>query len=277
VNRVKSIFVSLFIAFSVVVFLHGVVALLREPRWSWVPATVAGLAAAGFFAFLYLLRRARTSRNLWWQTVLFAALALAALAFHLQGGERLPVAYALAVLIGWILYVFGYSRFPQRDAEQLQVGHALPVFTLQDDQGRSVSSRSLLGYAAVLIFYRGNWCPFCRAQIQELAEQYRQIEAAGARVVLISSQSQAHTQALARKLGVPFRFWVDTGNNVARQLGIAADAGTPLGLQVLGYEADTVLPTVIVINAEGAILFADLTDNYRLRPEPATFLRVLRG
>jgi len=28
-------------------------------------------------------------------------------------------------------------------------------------------------------------------------------------------------------------------------------------------------------NAQGKIIFADLTDNYRVRPEPATFLKVL--
>jgi hypothetical protein len=34
------------------------------------------------------------------------------------------------------------------------------------------------------------------------------------------------------------------------------------------------LPTIIMTNASGKIIFADLTDNYRIRPEPETFLEV---
>jgi hypothetical protein len=35
------------------------------------------------------------------------------------------------------------------------------------------------------------------------------------------------------------------------------------------------MPTVVVTDAGGRILFADQTDNYRVRPEPSTFLAVL--
>ena len=35
------------------------------------------------------------------------------------------------------------------------------------------------------------------------------------------------------------------------------------------------LPTVIITDAKGKIVFADLTDNYRVRPEPETFLKVI--
>jgi hypothetical protein len=70
------------------------------------------------------------------------------------------------------------------------------------------------------------------------------------------------------------RFLVDTDNAMAKRLGIAAPNGLPMGMEVLGYDSDTVMPTVIMTDATGKILFADLTDNYRLRPEPETFLKV---
>jgi hypothetical protein len=53
--------------------------------------------------------------------------------------------------------------------------------------------------------------------------------------------------------------------------------GLPFGMQLLGYDSDTVMPTVIITDDEGKIIFADLTDNYRVRPEPETFMRVLSG
>jgi hypothetical protein len=35
------------------------------------------------------------------------------------------------------------------------------------------------------------------------------------------------------------------------------------------------LSTVVISDPDGTIIFADLTDNYRVRPEPSTFLAAL--
>lgn len=50
-----------------------------------------------------------------------------------------------------------------------------------------------------------------------------------------------------------------------------------MGMQMLGYDSETVLPTVIITAAGGRILWADETDNYRVRPEPKLFLTVLES
>jgi hypothetical protein len=47
-------------------------------------------------------------------------------------------------------------------------------------------------------------------------------------------------------------------------------------MQMLGYDSDSVLPTVIITAQGGDILWVHETDNYRVRPEPATYLDVLR-
>ena len=47
-------------------------------------------------------------------------------------------------------------------------------------------------------------------------------------------------------------------------------------MQALGYDSDTVMPTVIITDREGRVVWTDETDNYRVRPEPETFLQVLR-
>jgi len=67
---------------------------------------------------------------------------------------------------------------------------------------------------------------------------------------------------------------VDELNQAASLLGIDAKHGTPKGMEVLGYDSDTILPTAILTDQNGTILFTDQTDNYRVRPEPDTFLRV---
>ncbi len=44
---------------------------------------------------------------------------------------------------------------------------------------------------------------------------------------------------------------------------------------MIGYEGDTVLPTLVVTDSEGRVVFADQTDNYRVRPTPDTVLAAL--
>jgi hypothetical protein len=44
----------------------------------------------------------------------------------------------------------------------------------------------------------------------------------------------------------------------------------------LGYDSDTVMPTVIISDTGGRVLWTHETDNYRIRPEPDVYLAVLR-
>jgi peroxiredoxin len=129
---------------------------------------------------------------------------------------------------------------------------------------------------AIWIFYRGNWCPLCMAQIKELVSQYKQLQELGVRVALISPQPHKFTIGLARKFDVPFDFLTDEDNRAGRALGIANPHGLPMGMQVLGYDSETVLPTVIITDAGRRILWTHETDNYRVRPEPDVYLAVLR-
>jgi peroxiredoxin len=218
---------------------------------------------------------ARTSAEL--PVVLVASIA--GVALSLLGAafgstpSGLPLAYALLGFGGVVLYIAWYSRLDRTPSAALRVGARLPDVELEDENGRPISSAAFRGRPAVFLFHRGNWCPLCMAQIRELVEEYKELEARGAQVALVSPQSLEHTRALAARFDVPFRFLVDPGGRAARQLGILHEAGVPLGIR--GYDADTVFPTAIVTDAEGRILLADQTDNYRVRPEPWTFLAAL--
>jgi peroxiredoxin len=136
-------------------------------------------------------------------------------------------------------------------------------------------SADLIGSPAILIFYGGNWCPLCMAQIREVAERYQDLENLGATTVLISPQDPGRSRQLAKRLGVAFRFLVDESNRLAEKLDIAIRNGVPAGLPG-GYAPHTVMPTVVALNSSGTIVYSDQTDNYRVRPEPDIFISILR-
>lgn len=244
---------------------------------AWLGAAMATLGLPIILTQLTLRPSPRTSENL--PLLLF----ITAVGVMIAGWEQFivessgwgPTAVALAAGFIFLLYVFWYSRFGRFDSSSLMVGSKLPEFSLKDLDGNRFESSSLLGSPAVILFYRGNWCPLCMAQIREIADRYREMAAMGIKVLLVSPQSAARSRELAARYDAPMTFLVDEDNQAAEQLGIAIRNAVPLGVPG-GYEPDSVMPTVVVTNANGTILFSDQTDNYRVRPEPDMFLAILR-
>jgi len=278
-NLLKSIFISVYVTLLILVSVHACVGLWESGVMSgWMGVAIAVWPMMFFFVRLFLSDVVRTSPKLgvfqlftWGGFVLTLALG--------WKGETLTLQLAYSVCVGVLgtaLYVYWYSHLPREDAKFLVPGETLPVFELEDESGNTISSDVFVGQPSLLIFYRGNWCPLCMAQIKEVAGQYKALADLGATVALISPQPHENTRGLAEKFKVPFKFLVDVDNKAAKILGIDAENGTPKGMEVLGYDTDTVMPTVLITDKDGVIIFADLTDNYRVRPEPETFIEVLK-
>jgi peroxiredoxin len=273
----KQAFVSLFSVVPGLLAVDAARRAVRAPRGdraAWALAAGVHSLPAVYFGRVLLRPVARTSPDL---VPLQAASALG-VAASLRFARRHPVAAALAAaeLPALIAYTRWYSRFGREPSAALAVGAALPGDLPFHEQGRGpVVAAELRGRPTAFFFYRGNWCPLCMAQIGEVAARWREVEALGAQVALVSPQDEAHTRRLAARHRVAFRFLRDDGLAAARRLGIANPDGTPAGL--VGYESDTVLPTVVVTDAGGRIVFADQTDNYRVRPTPDTVLEALRA
>ncbi len=276
-TRVKSIFISFLPLYATVVTAYGLYRMLsRGLDGGWLGVTWSALVIALLFVRVFSTDMARTPRNLPW-TTLFVGLGvvITIVSYILDFAPLSAVPLALMNLFFWYAYVYWYSRFGGRDSTVLKVGQQMPTLYLEDEHAQPVSTQNFQGKPVIYLFYRGNWCPLCMTQIKEIAEQYQALAQRGAETVLISPQPHKLTRALAQKYEVPFHFWVDKKNQVAQQLGIFAKNGLPAGLEVMGYDSDTVMPTLIITDTKNKIIFADLTNNYRVRPEPETFLKVL--
>ena len=273
----KPIFISTVVtywAFLTYVFINSLFGHL--PPWVLAGIGLTSVLPFGFFVVLLVLRpAARTSTHLATITVLIVA-GVAITFFAVNENILGTTSQFLAVgsLALWLVYLNWYSVIPRKQND-LVVRNLLPELDFIDDNNSPWSTKEIKGKKLLLIFYRGNWCPLCMAQIKEISSQYHELEKRGVETLLISPQPQSHTASLAEKMKVNFRFLTDTGNAMARKLGIDHKYGTPLGMQVFGYKTETVMPTVIITNEKGEIIFVDQTDNYRVRPEPSTFLEAL--
>ena len=183
----------------------------------------------------------------------------------------LPLALALLGLLVLQWYVFVYSMYGRKKSKSIVLGQPFPEVVFQTLDGRQVTSQDFIGSKTLLVFFRGNWCPLCMAQLRELRDRADRLAAASVQVKFISNQSVEKSRELVRKLNLPDHFEIlqDQDLRAARALSIEDIGGTPPGLR--GYPADTVMATVVALDVEGHVIFGDETDNYRVRPHPDSF------
>lgn len=273
----KSVFVVAYLTIAIMVTIQSAAELLAGSD----PLANLGILLTSAPISLLIARmtlfkdKARTAERL----SLVMALALLGagitlVAYLLDQAASGHVTTAVIMTFLYFLYDHWYSKL-DRSGSMLHIGEPLPGFELKTPDGAALTSDSLKGTPCILMFFRGNWCPLCMAQIKELAARYNELKDKGVRVILVSPQSQRHTRALADKFDVAMEFARDQGNAAAQALGIENRFGTPFGMQAMGFSTHTVLPTVIITSAEGTVEWLHETDNYRVRPEPDTFLHVL--
>jgi peroxiredoxin len=279
-NLLKSVFISAFVTWLTMLSLYALTQLARgtEPLLSWLGLALAAFAPLVFFIKAFVAKSPRTRRHPVEYSILSGLGLALTMAMSSRFGQAAGLIHVWAgiTLVAWLVYLRWYSVFRGRDAKPLRTGSPLPEFRLESLDGHIVSSESFKTKPHLLLFYRGNWCPFCTAQIEELAAAYKRLEKSGISVVLISPQSIKKNQALAARFDVPMVFLRDRDNTAAKQLGLLHKWGTPMGMQLLGYESDTVLPTVVLTDSHGVIVYSDQTDNYRVRPEPGVFETLLK-
>ena len=173
-------------------------------------------------------------------------------------------------------------------ADAVAPGDVLQDFTLPDATGTSVSLTQLVADGpAVLVFYRGGWCPFCNLALHQYqAELVPQLARFGARLAAISPQTPDESLSTAEKHSLEFVVLSDAGARVARRMGVTfepaqdvLEAQRALGLDIRDGNADGAtelpMPTVLVVDRDRVVRFADVHPDYTSRTEVETIVSAL--
>ncbi|MCU1489169.1 MAG: alkyl hydroperoxide reductase/Thiol specific antioxidant/Mal allergen [Acidimicrobiaceae bacterium] len=173
-------------------------------------------------------------------------------------------------------------------AGAVAVGDVLEPFTLSDATNEPVNLDQLVETGpAVIVFYRGGWCPYCNLALRTYqSELLSELTAFGARLVAISPQTPDQSLSTAEKIGLEFTVLSDPSNRVARSIGIVfqqaddvLDAQRKLGLDLakVNAEGSTELPrpTVLVVDSDRTVRFVDVQPDYTARTEVADILAAL--
>lgn len=164
------------------------------------------------------------------------------------------------------------------DVRPILVGTELPAAAVQTLDGEATDLRKVLdGKPAVLVFYRGGWCPFCVLQLSSLRHLEAGLAKQGVQIVAVSPDAPAALKATLEAEPLGYTLISDADANAIQALRIAFKVDDKTLEAYKGYGIDLEqasggrvhhalpVPSVFVVDANGVVQFSYVNPDYRTR------------
>ena len=137
---------------------------------------------------------------------------------------------------------------------RLQNGDRFPDLSISTiGGGQVVLPRDVEGFYTVILFYRGAWCPYCKAQLAAFARARASLQSIGVEIVAVSVDDEVVSAELVDKmrLNFPVGFGVNADDiSAATGAYVAEDAAY---LQSTGFVLDKQGRILTAVYSSGAI------------------------
>jgi len=144
-----------------------------------------------------------------------------------------------------------YSDF---EGVKVKTGQQAPSFSLPDAQGNNVSLKQFKNRQPVmLLFYRGDWCPFCIDQLEDYQSLLPELEKYNIQLIAISPDARASVENTQRKFGQSYVFLGDQDLQVTKKYGI-------------GNEKDLPHPALFLVDQKGKLVWYYASSDHTARP-----------
>jgi len=169
------------------------------------------------------------------------------------------------------------------EVKPLQTGQMAPRFTVRTvDDEPFVFDPENLDAPAILITFRGGWCPYCNMHLSELRNVVPELRDKGIDVYFLSGDRPELLYASLKREtqddidGLGYTILSDANVEAARALGIAFKAAesTIAGREANGQDIDgssmknhgvLPVPAVYVINTDGMVTYSFVEPDYKVR------------
>jgi peroxiredoxin len=136
----------------------------------------------------------------------------------------------------------------------LNPGDPFPQLTIGTIDGQTLTlPDAFAGDFAVVLFYRGAWCPYCTAQLRAFERASQTLEDTGIRVAALSVDDKETTAALAEKHKLTFPVGYRADAKAVAALTGAFVNPDPVYLQSTGFVLDPAGNVVVSVYSSGAI------------------------
>ena len=178
--------------------------------------------------------------------------------------------------MAWSAAAVEFAASPNQ-VTPLLLGSNMPDAPLRRIDGRSISLKQLVGgKPAILVFYRGSWCPYCNLQLSGLRLIEKDVQALGYQLIAITPDRPEEMRKTLDKHALTYTLASDVDAAAMKAFGIAyhVDAELTGMLAKGGIDLDKSsgtthhalpVPSVFIVDADGVIQFEYVHPDYRVR------------
>jgi peroxiredoxin len=110
------------------------------------------------------------------------------------------------------------------ETDGIGIGDTISNFSATDQHGELFNLETELEKGpVVVIFYRGQWCPYCNKHLSQIQDSLELIESKGAQIISISPENQEHLLESVEKTGAEFRLLYDDGYVISELFDVLFD------------------------------------------------------
>lgn len=178
--------------------------------------------------------------------------------------------------------------FAQEKPEGLFINSKAPEIKGTDQSGVEVNVKDLRKKGPVVVlFYQGNWSPYCYKELKRFQDSLHLITEKGAHIVAVTPEGTAGITKTIEKTGAVFPILTDADMKISksyqvaylvdeRTLGRYKNANIDL-LALNGQkQASLPVPAVYIINKEGSVMYRFFDADYKKRATVKEILAELK-
>lgn len=194
------------------------------------------------------------------------------------------------IIIFFCLAILTVTTFAQTEPIYpvgLKVGDKAPDFTIKNAAGVTFNlNENLQNGPLVIVFYRGQWCPYCNRQLSSLNDSLQLIKDKGAQVVAISPETQENIGKTVSKTKAVFPVLHDEGMAVMKRYKVNFEVDEKTVKKYKGYGIDfdvtngenganLPVPATYIVGKDGFIKYVFFNTDYTKRPSVNELLDTL--
>lgn len=175
------------------------------------------------------------------------------------------------------------------DVHPLLLGSAAPDVALKTLDGKETSLwKQMDGKPAILVFYRGGWCPYCNTQLSDLRLIAKEVEALGYQIIAISPDRPEELAKTLTKDKLDYTLLSDSKADALKAFGIAFRVDDETIKKYQGYGIDLEkssgeshhalpVPSVFIVDTDHQLQFSYTHPDYRVRVPGSVILAAAKA
>lgn len=183
--------------------------------------------------------------------------------------------------------LFANAGLAQSAPEGLFIASKAPDFKAKDQYGKEIRLKDLLKKGrVVLVFYRGNWCPYCNKALARFQDSLSFITNKGATLLAVSPEKPESVTETTTKTKATYSVLHDEGLKIMKAYDVAFEVPENTitryknsGLDIEKNNGNNgrylPVPAVFVIDKESTIRYRFFEFDYKKRPTVKEILEYL--